>query len=403
MPAMMNGTGGVGTRFEKPNREYNGYPLGAWMFYPNLFAGLVYNDNVNQTNTARVSSWGERVVPSFSARRDGGMHQTEIYGLLDAQNFSASGVSHTTTADAKAGFTHRYEAQRDLTFSLSGDYTRQLDVFGATAFAPADSALSAASQRTQPTTVSPQINPDRYNQFTGSAMVSKTFNRAFINAGFSAQRTTFDSNPNVTTSRDGNVYTLTTRAGFNVTPRIYAFFDPSFDWRRYTASANNSHGYRMTGGFGTGNGIWQAELYGGYQAEKNDTVGTYSSDVFGARILYSPTRMWTIRAVVDQTLGASTVAANSGQASRATTALVAAGYNGLPQGWTANARFGYVHTGFINSTREDNGWLVGANIGYLFWRNFGLTLDYQFKNLNSNVTGQSFYQHVVSAGLSYRY
>ena len=58
---------------------------------------------------------------------------------------------------------------------------------------------------------------------------------------------------------------------------------------------------------------------------------------------------------------------------------------------------------FISTSEIDNGWLAGATIRYEFWRNLGLTLDYQFKSVNSNVALQSFNQQMVSFGVSYKY
>jgi hypothetical protein len=78
-------------------------------------------------------------------------------------------------------------------------------------------------------------------------------------------------------------------------------------------------------------------------------------------------------------------------------------YNGLPRGWLASARFGYVRTDFVNNARDDNGWLAGAHLDYEIWRNIGLGLDYQYKSVNSNVAGQSFDQQVVSLGIAYKY
>ena len=115
--------------------------------------------------------------------------------------------------------------------------------------------------------------------------------------------------------------------------------------------------------------------------------------------------MWDLKASLDETLGASSIAVGgaTGVATRVTTALLSVGYNGLPQGWGASARFGYVKTDFINVDRNDNGWLAGAGVTYEVWRNLGLTLDYQYKSVDSNVAGQSFDQHVVSIGASYKY
>lgn len=147
------------------------------------------------------------------------------------------------------------------------------------------------------------------------------------------------------------------------------------------------------------------EVYAGYQAEKNDTLGTYGGDVFGARVIYSPTRMWTWQGLVDESLSSvAVVPGNSAAtASRVATAMMNLIYNGLPMGWTANARLGFVRTAVVESSRVDNGWLIGGNIGYAIWRNFFLTLDYQYKSVASNFANDSFNDQTITLGLTYRY
>ncbi|MCF8475957.1 MAG: outer membrane beta-barrel protein [Pseudolabrys sp.] len=380
--------------------------LGGWLFSPALFVGAVYNSNANQS-PARVSSWGERVVPGFAATLDNGIHQTSIYGLADLQNYAGAGVTDKATVDAKAGIEQIYFARRDLTIRFNGDFTRQADVFGSSAFARPTTPLAVTSNApVASTTVSPQITPTRFNQYSGSLSVDQKIGRGTVGLGFSAVNTQFDSGTFAATSRDGTIYILTGRASFDLTPQIYAFVDPAVNWQRYTVSARDADGYRVTAGLGTSAaGIWQGEIFGGYQAENNDIVGTYDGGVIGARVTYSPTRFWDLRASLDETLGASTIAIGgaSGVATRVTTALLNVAYNGLPKGWTAAGRFGFVRTDFVNSPRDDDGWLAGANVGYEVWRNFGVTLDYQFKSVASNVAGQSFDQQVVSLGASYRY
>ena len=115
--------------------------------------------------------------------------------------------------------------------------------------------------------------------------------------------------------------------------------------------------------------------------------------------------MWSLTASLDESLGSSMipVGGTTGVATRVTTALLNVGYNGLPRDWATSARFGYVRTNFINSPRDDNGWLAGANVSYQFWRNLGIMLDYQYKSVDSNVTGQSFNAHMVSLGATYKY
>jgi hypothetical protein len=100
-----------------------------------------------------------------------------------------------------------------------------------------------------PLAISPQVSPTFYNQFTAAASVQKTFNRAFVLTGFSAQTTTFDNSPNFPVSRNGTIYTVPVRVGYYVTPQIYAFADPSADWRRYdnTAQLRRLSGHQRFG------------------------------------------------------------------------------------------------------------------------------------------------------------
>lgn len=380
--------------------------LGGWLFSPSLFVGGVYNTNVNQTETGRVASWGERVTPSFTALLNNGIYQTSVYGLADLQNYSAG--DHRTTVDATVGFDQRYEARRDLTFDFNGAFTRQADVFGGTAFVPPKSGESTVSNVTPglapQTTVAPQVSPVRYNQFSGSASATKQLGQGFASLGGNITSTVFDSDPTTVTSRNGTVYTLAARGGYNITPQLYAFIDPQLSTQRYTDTTRNSNGYRVTGGVGTSQlGIWQGEIYGGYQAQKNDTIGTYDGDVIGLRVLYSPTPMWILQGSLDEQLGGAAISGTTGVAGKITTALLNVGYRGMPDGWTANGRFGFIRTAVVDSVRVDNGWLAGANVGYNFWRNWALTLDYQYKSVNSNFAGDSFDQQVVSLGVTYTY
>jgi hypothetical protein len=388
--------------------------VGGWQLSPTLFAGAIYNSNVNQDPTNKASSWGERVTPGFSASLDNGIHKTSLYGKADIQNYANPDVINKTQVNAKAGFSQTYEAQRDLTFRFSGDYTRAADVFGSSALATANTPLEPTSSAPiATTTVSPQVNSNPYNQFSGAVSVDKSFGRTFVGLTATAVNTQYNSNSNsaFTTSPDVTVYTVTQRTGFNLTPQLYAFVDPSVNWQRYADSTQNQNGYRITGGVGTKEaGPWQGEVYGGYQAEKSDIAGTYDSPVLGFRIGYSPTRMWDFRASLDETLGSAPTVSTSGTtgvaigtAARVTTALLNVGYKGLPQDWTTSARFGYVRTQYVDDSRIDNGWLAGANVTYQFWRNLGITLDYQFKSVVSNIALQSLNQQMVSLGVSYKY
>ena len=336
--------------------------VGGWELSPTMFAGPVYNSNVGQSTVSPVASWGARFVPGIIANFDAGIYKTRIYGVADVIAYGNSDVPQNPTVDAKAGFAQTYAPTRDLVFKLSGDYTRQADVFGSAPLANVNTFVpSTPSAPTAPVVVSPLANTNRYNQFSGAFSVDKSFGYTFVGLTANVTSTIFDSNPTLITN-NGTVYTVTGRAGFNLTPQIYAFFDPSVNWQRYSNSVQDTNGYRVTGGVGTlAPGIWQGEIYGGYQANRNDIVGTYDSPVFGARVLYSPSRMWNFRLSVDETLNGvtSAVPGTVASGSRVATAILGIEYRGLPPDWRTTARFGYVRTDYVGFPRTDNGWLVG--------------------------------------------
>ena len=266
--------------------------VGGWALSPTLFAGAIYNSNVNQTSTNAVGSWGEELTPSLTANLDNGIYTTSLYGTADLKNYSNSAANNAVNANA--GFTQTYSPMPDLKFSLSGNYTRALDVFGSSALAPTNTFQPTTPFAPAATTVvSPQANANPYNQFSGSLAVDKSFGRTFVGLTATVANTQTSSSSASTASSNGTTYTLTQRTGFNLTPQIYAFVDPSVNWQRYANSTQNQNGYRITAGVGTlAVGIWKGEVYGGYQAEKSDIAGTSNSPVFGARIVYSPTPMW---------------------------------------------------------------------------------------------------------------
>jgi hypothetical protein len=75
----------------------------------------------------------------------------------------------------------------------------------------------------------------------------------------------------------------------------------------------------------------------------------------------------------------------------------------LAREWAASARFGVIHTEYVDTGRLDDAWMGGATVTYSVWQNFGLTLDYQYIQLNSNVPLQGFNRNVVMLGGTYKY
>src|SRR5436305_1485611 len=244
-----------------PTGQYQeGLMLGAWTLYPKIYVGAVWDDNVHQqaTGVPDTSRTGARAVPYLAALYDGGIHRSTVYGVADARFFDANTISAT------AGLTHRYEAMRDLVFTGFANYTRQTDLFTSAlnfnngAIGPTISAESNIPIILNPFGTTPTVNPSAYNQYTGGGSVTKTFdNTSFVALSGTLFHIAFDNTGNLPpgnpfqTSLDGTSYWLTGRIGYNVTPSLYVFAEPSGIFQRFNNSSFDTNGYRVIGGVGS--------------------------------------------------------------------------------------------------------------------------------------------------------
>jgi hypothetical protein len=425
-----------------PTGEYReGLVLGSWKLYPKIFVGAVWDNNIDQqaTGTSQTSRTSARAVPYISGFYDGGIHKTSVYGVIDARFFDATNLSATT------GLAHRYEAMRDLIFNFNFNYTRQTDIF-TNALNFNNGAIGPNISGTPETNipiilnpfgVTPSVNPSAYNQYTAGASVLKTFDNAFVSLAGTAFHIAFDHTGELpigspfSTSLDGTSYWVTGRVGYNVTPQVYVFAEPSGIFQRFNNSTFDTNGYRVVGGVGSADpqSLFRGEIFGGYQAQHQlngsdiivDANGVpliingsgipagipsdTNSAIYGGRLAYYPTRYWTFVAQVDQTLGISTTLSPTlpaGIPLRATNAILQANYN-ISRWWWVGARAGYTQSKFFGFDRVDNGYMAGASFNYEVWRNLLLTLDYQYWTVRSDAELSDFTRSVYTAGLTYRY
>ncbi len=408
-----------------PFRE--GIPINGWMVYPSIYVGAVFDDNVRQVanGTDRTSAWGVRVAPDLIATWDGGIHKTTLYGVADARFFPGvrsgnPGESDADRVSATAGFRHYYEAMRDLVFNFYGDYTRQTDIFNSalnfnnSAIGPTPSS-SPAPIFLNPFGTTPTINPVAYNQFSGGGTVSKTIGQGFVSLGGTVAHITFDhpNNP-LQNAEDGTLFWVTGRVGYNVSPQLYVFAEPSGVFQHVNNSTTfDTSGYRVVGGIGSADphSLFRGEIWGGYQAQHETNVvglnvpSDTNAGVFGATLYYYPTRYWTVMALAQETLGVSLLSfagAPVGTPVRAISAILQTTY-AISRWWSVGVRGGYTRSEFIGTSKIDNGWMAGASFNYEVWRNLLLTLDYQHTALDSNFAFSSFRTNLYTAGLTYRY
>lgn len=410
-----------------PTGQYReqGLPVAGWLLYPSIFVGATYDDNPNQTASGADHSKGVslRVAPRLTGTYDGGIHKTTFYGVVDARFFNPDTVAAT------AGFTHLWQAMQDLIFNFYGNYTRQTDIFNSAlqfnngAIGPPATPNVNIPIILNPFGTTPGVNPIAYNQFTGGAQVTKTFDQLVVTLMGTGFGIVYDQSDNVPipfqTSHDGASFWLSGRVSYNFTPQFYAFAQGDGIFQRFSNSLFNTNGYRVIGGVGSNDpkSLFRGEVYGGYWAqnqEQDNLIGfgiptDTNSAVFGGRLSYFPTRYWAIVAQVDQTLGMSTTLAPfipAGIPTKTTTAILQTTY-GIARDWSFGVRGGYTRGEFIGQGQLNNhGWMAGASFNYEIWRNLMLTLDYQYTTVQSNALFASlneFTDNRYSAGLTYKY
>ncbi len=402
---------------DKPVRDYQGLPFEDWMLYPSLFIGAVYDDNIFQSTTDRVSQTGLKLRPSLRAERDTGLHQTSVFVNGDF-NIYANEASADTT-NAQVALTHRWEAMRDLVFTAGVEYDRRTDIYnnGVVTGLYGNSGLIAT--------------PQRYNYFGGYVSGLKSFNRFFVGLTASAYGTTYD--PLYTTDgagaadqsyRNNLVTSVTGRVGYNVTPVLYAYVEGGGNFHNFSSDTAysivapgvpssgtiyNSEGYRVTGGLGTDRlGLFRGEIYAGYQQqlyEDSALFGSPSSPVYGGKVYYYPTRDWSLLASLDETYqdsGLTTYGNTTGSAARVTTAALSANY-ALARQWSASVNGGYSDVSYITGGRHDERWSAGTTVNYEIARNIAATFSYSLVLVESNAIGGSFTRNQFSLGATYKY
>ena len=271
-----------------PTGEYQaGLPLGAWMLYPELFVGAVWDSNANQasSNQAAQTATGSSpdsgtslaVSPRLVATTsDGGMHSSTLYGVGDFQFFNSNTVAAT------AGFIHTYKPTEDLAFNLNLNYTRQTDLFTSSLnFNNNAIGLQGGPAIPSPTIINPfgttpTINPVAYNQYTAGGSVSKTWDTWFTTLTGNFFAIDYDHANNVpapfNTSQDAIAVWADGKVGWHFVPSLYVYGDVAGIWQGFTNSAFNTNGYRVTGGLGTDdpNSLVRGEVYGGYQFQHQE-------------------------------------------------------------------------------------------------------------------------------------
>jgi Putative beta-barrel porin 2 len=435
-----------------PARDPNAIAVDGWLLYPTLRTYTLWSDNIFLSPVTPITGAAIGVTPSLTAEWSNGIHTTTLYGNFDRQAYPTQ--NEINTLDGRAGFTQRYEAMRDLIFTVNGNYNHQTWTTGlqssiqtpaaaptttvlpnGNTVLPNGTILSPTGQpigQTSPATGSNLpliVNPS--DQYTGSFSVNKIFNRGFLSVTTSVNRTEYD---NQTTTPNSASKLLSESAAVWLGPLLYAYSDgsigtvnrdatvPSATSTSTPATATTS--YRILGGLGTRQfGLWRGSLYFGHQGSQGgDITGqnnfSAGGDIYGGTISYHPISWLTFTGMIDRTINISSQQSATTLAltlpsiaavqvpltasSRITSASLQTTYD-ITRQWSAAVQLGYVQIEYVGSPRLDNSWTLDANLRYDIWRNMSLSWEYRYRSIISNAPLTSATSNYVMMGSLYKF
>jgi hypothetical protein len=368
-----------------------------WLIYGNLAVGGVYDSNVFASPNQQAV-YGTRFQPSVIAARNTGIQRTLVYGVGDLRYYPSLG--RTDLVSTSAGLAHVWEIQRDLVFRTQFEATRGLQ--GSSLVSAVNGAGVLYTQ------------PVNYTSLFASTSIEKSFGQFFTAIGGSVTGNFYDNTKdslgNVIDEQfqNGTRSTLNGRFGYNITPIVYAFVEPSVNSGRFQGSNLNSNGYQIVGGLGTARiSLFNGEIYAGVLTEhfSDPRISTLNQPIFGGRISWYPTRFVTVTGSFDQTLGTSDFSPTvfqSGSATKLSTAKLVANWSML-RDVTLDGNVQLQHYEYLNSPRIDDLTQFGLKITYMFRPRLGIYIEDSYGILQSNIPGVAYTRNFVSLGATSKF
>jgi hypothetical protein len=400
------------TRYQsdpRPKSAEGAFQILDWLLYGGMGWGAACDYNVNESPTNQIKACGPQFTPLIVADHDTGIQRTLLYGIGDIRYYPS--LSRVDVIATTAGLVHVWEIQRDLIFRVQAQGLLNQGYSGFAANLVSTNAFLTT--------------PLKYSQGYGSTSLQKEFGNFFTAIGGSFTRTDYQNvinnfgNVIDESFQNGSVSTLNARFGYHISPIVYTYVEPSWNWQQYAATSLNSQGYRIVAGLGTGRiSLFNGEVYAGYATQRfeDDAVGTVSVPVFGGRLSWYPTRFLTFTLTANRTFGTSDFFANipgislppgsivnngSGLIPGSVTTTTTANLNGV---WDFNRALSFTanvsdqNLDYLNSFRRDDLFNLGGGVIFKIRPGLGLSINYTHQHLFTNLAGAAFSADFISAG-----
>ncbi|TXL74845.1 hypothetical protein FHP25_15650 [Vineibacter terrae] len=346
----------------------DGVPIGSFVLFPRIEVDGEYDDNVFRTRNNRESDFIFRVRPGLTLSSDWDQHGLDLYALgeigryadLSSENYEAFTV----------GGRGRVDLTDELIWTTYGEFSRNALSRGA----PALFALPSAERTI-------------VNVITGGTDLTYNGDPFYGRIGPRFRR--FDYVQGGSSQDNFNVFDISGRIGYRITPEFSVFVDPSYEWVRYDKRSfgidqdNEGFDVRLGVSYDVTRTI-TAEFGGGYYRRTYDDPNTKPQSGFSflGRLYWNPLDNVSIEAEARRSF--SQYRTNLSNAVAVGNAIET--YFGIRAGWepfdpllidggVAYAQYRYPGQGF----KEDY-WFVDIGAKYFINRNFYLGPRYFFEH-----------------------
>lgn len=373
------------TERQRPDLDPLGIRAGGFLVMPKLKVDGVYDDNVFATDNNTIDDFLAIISPSLRVISDWNTHSLEFHGGADVGRYADQ--TDEDYIHYNLGTSGRLDIQRGTSLTAGVDY------------------VATTEDRGSPDDVN-GTEPTEYTILTPRFGGTHRWNRVSLDVGAQAQIYDFDDVPSAggiinNDDRDRTRYLLTMQGNYEIVPQYAAFLRVALNQVDYDSAVDDagvnrdSDGYEIVAGTRIDlTGILFGDVFAGYRSQSYDdpSLKKVEGISYGGALTWNVTNLTTIKGSIQRTVDETTQAGASGYLSTAYNASVD---HELLRNLLIGLSAGLTNNDYEGISREDDVYRVGAYARYLMQRNLYLSLNYNYTNRDSSITGADYERNII--------
>lgn len=367
---------------KRPELEPLGMRLGGFLLYPALAVSESYNDNIFATDGGETDDFITSIVPTVSLKSNWNNHALNLGAGANIGRYKDN--SHEDYEDFILKVDGRLDITRRSNFSGAINYSRRHE------------------ERSSPDDVG-GAKPSEYDIFAARLGFFQRFNR--LSVRLKGDYRQFDFDDAINKDRNRSEYDLSVRAGYEIVPQYEAFVRATYYLREYQDGSDDSGFDRDSDGYeavvGTVidfSGVTFGDLFVGYRSQVSDdpALNDVEGITFGAGITWNVGKLTTAKFKVTRIVYETTVTEGAdGAAGAFKTSFGATVDHELLRNLLIGGGLDWSRNEFEGVSREDDE--LAANIygKYFLNRNLYLSLNYRYRERDSNTSSEDFDRNLI--------